>query len=222
MIAHMRQAAPQTLVFVDTSPVDGGLLMTRLQRPSGDGIVFAPHYYPVQGANATVVPDLQKWGAIGASWNVPVFVGEFGQPRDTTGIVAYATSVFGALDTLGMSGTEWEYSQSAEEWDSETYEVVAADGTEYPVAQALIRPFARAVAGSSISQSWDATALAFTLSYAPTAGGTTEVQLPSRAFPQGFKVTVSGGCYDSTTVPGRMLVQAKAGAAMVAVTVTAK
>jgi endoglycosylceramidase len=137
------------------------------------------------------------------------------------GIVDYATAMFGAFDSLGMSGAEWEYSQSGEEWNSETYEVVAADGTEYPVVQALVRPFARAVAGSSISQSWDPTALAFTLSYAPAAGGTTEVQLPPRAFPQGFKVTVSGGCYDSSSVPGRMLVQPKAGAATVKVTITA-
>jgi endoglycosylceramidase len=222
MVAHMRAAAPQTLVFVEGAPLDGATLSTSLMRPTGDGVVYAPHFYYLQATPSTLVTDLQKWTAIGASWNVPVFLGEFGQSHDMTGVVDYATAMFGAFDALGMSGAEWEYSQSAEEWNSESYEVVAADGTEYPVAQALIRPFARAVAGSSISQSWDATALTFTLSYVPTAGGTTEVQLPSRAFPQGFKVTVSDGCYDSSSMAGRLLVHAMAGAAMVTVTVTAK
>ena len=62
-----------------------------------------------------------------------------------------------------MSGTEWEYSVESQEWNDETDSVVAADGTEYPVAQALVRPFARAVAGDGIAQSWDGATFTLTL-----------------------------------------------------------
>jgi endoglycosylceramidase len=220
MLARMRQAAPSTLVFLDASPIDATTLTTSLGRPGGDGIVFAPHFYPFDTTPSNVAMNLQPWAQVGVSWNVPVFLGEFGEPRATMGVVDYDTAVSAALDSLGMSGTQWEYSQSSEEWNSESYEVVAADGTEYPIAQVLVRPFARAVAGSSITQSWDAAKSTFTLSYQPAAGGTTEVQLPSRAYPQGLRVDVTGGCYDSGSMPGRLLVQADANAAKVTLTIT--
>jgi endoglycosylceramidase len=220
MVAHMRQAAPATLVFLDTSPLDASSLTTSIPRPAGDGIVFAPHFYPTDTTPANVAMNLHPWAQVGASWNVPVFIGEFGEPRATMGVVDYDTAVSAALDSLAMSGTQWEYSQSTEEWNSESWEVVAADGTEYPIAQPLVRPFARAVAGSSITQSWVASSSTFTLSYQPAAGGTTEVQLPSRAYPQGFRVEVTGGCYDSGSMPGRLLVQADAGAAKVTLTIS--
>jgi endoglycosylceramidase len=219
MVAHMRAAAPQALVFVDAPPLAGAFLTTSLKRPSGDGLVFAPHFYPPGATTPTVLTDFQKWAGVGAAWNVPVFVGEFGQPQGTQGVLDYDTACFGALDALGMSGTQWEYSVAAEEWNSESYEVTGPDGTEYPVAQALVRPFARAVAGGAIFQSWDASSRTFTLSYTAT-DGITEVQLPSRAYPQGMSVAISGGCYDATSAPGRLLVQPTAAMAEVALTIT--
>jgi endoglycosylceramidase len=119
-------------------------------------------------------------------------------------------------------GTEWEYSVSTEEWNSETDTIVAADGTEYPVAQAIIRPFARAVAGRSITQAWDPVAGTFTLSYVPSTSASTditEIQLPPRAYPQGYDVTLTSGCYDATSVPGRLLVQPAPGATSVSLSV---
>jgi endoglycosylceramidase len=214
MVARMRQAAPQSLVFVDTAYLDGASGTTTLQRPTGDGIVFAPHYYPLGDVPGNVLPGLQKWATVGAAWNVPVLLGEFGEQHGSTGVVDYITACFAALDTLGMSGTQWEYSVASEEWNSESYEVVAADGTEYPVVQALMRPFARAVAGTGIAQSWDPPSRTFTLSYAPT-GGVSEVSLPARVYPQGWTVAVTGGCYDAASSPGRVLVQPDAGATQV-------
>ena len=35
----------------------------------------------------------------------------------------------------------------------------------------------------------------------------TEVQLPARAYPSGFSVSLASGCYDATSLPGRLLVQ---------------
>ena len=110
---------------------------------------------------------------MGTAWNVPVFLGEFGVSHDNDGALDYMTAHFAALDALGMSGTEWEYSVESQEWNSETDSVVAADGTEYPVAAALVRPFARAVAGDSIAQAWDPDTATFTLSYVPSSSAST-------------------------------------------------
>jgi len=223
MVAHMRQMAPGGLVFVDPTGLAGTLLSTSLKRPPGDGVVFAPHFYPVIAPSPDVVlAKMQTWADVGTAWNVPVFVGEFGTSNGFASAPDYMADDFAALDSLGLSGTEWEYSVESEEWNSESDSVVAADGKEYPVAQALVRPFARAVAGDSVTQSWDGSSQSFTLSYAPAAGvasGVTEVQLPARAYPNGYKVTLSGGCYDDQSQPGRMLVQADDGAGQVTLTV---
>ncbi|MGH7295819.1 MAG: hypothetical protein ACRELB_12830, partial [Polyangiaceae bacterium] len=70
---------------------------------------------------------------------------------------------------------------------------------------------------------WDPAAGSFSLSYAPSASSptqVTEIQLPSRAFPAGYAVDVSNGCYDATSAPGRLLVQADPGATSVSVSIT--
>jgi endoglycosylceramidase len=220
---HFRAMAPASLVFCDATGLAGLTVTTTLTDPGVDGTVFAPHYYPPGAASPDqIVADLGKWAAVGAAWNRPVFVGEFGTGHDNPSAADYMTAHFAGLDQLGLGGTEWEYSVESVEWNGETNSVVGADGTEYPVAQALVRPFARAVAGDAIVQSWDPVASTFTLSYAPSAGpgGVTEVSLPARAFPSGYAVELDGACYDTTSMPGRMLVQSDSGATQVKLTVT--
>jgi endoglycosylceramidase len=227
----MRKQAPHSLVFLDATNLDGVTVTTALENPGIAGVVFAPHYYPIApGDTATVAKGLAEWSAIGKSWNVPVFLGEFGASNTLATTPAYMASVWSAVDMVGLSGaTEWEYSASEDLWNSETDSVVAPDGTEYPVAQSLIRPYARAVAGDAITQSWDTTKRAFALSYAPTTSSTdiTEVRLPARTFSANdagaagkLTVTVEGACYDATSVKGELLLRPLAGAKTVRVTVT--
>ena len=221
-VAHARALAPTSLIFVDATGLDAVDLSTALVRPPGDGVVFAPHFYPLTTIPDAVLPDMQKWQAVGAAWNVPVFVGEFGSRNALDSTLPFMQAHFDALDALGMSGTEWEYSQSTELWNAEADSIVDGDGTEFPVAQAVIRPFARAVSGSAIATGFDTTTSTFTLSYAPSAGGVTAVSLPARAYPSGYDVALAGGCYDATSVPGQMLVQADVDATTVSLTITPK
>jgi endoglycosylceramidase len=222
--AHMRAEAPEDLFFVDGTAIDGVDLTTAITNPGVAGVVFAPHYYPILPPTPSELSTgLATWGKVGASWNVPVFLGEFGTGNTNPKGEAYIASVFGEVDALGFSGaTEWEYSVSKELWNSEGNTVVAADGKEYPVVQALIRPYARAVAGDAVKQSWDASKKTFSLSYAPASGTTdvTEVRLPARAYPSGYRVALAGGCYDESSVKGELLVRANAGAKTVTLTVT--
>jgi hypothetical protein len=158
-------------------------------------------------------------------WNAPVFVGEFSASNTNPNGAAYIASVFGAVDSLGLTGAaEWEYSVSRELWNSESNTIVKPDGTEYPVASAIIRPYARAVAGASVAQTWDGSKKEFSLSYAPSSGETdvTEVRLPARAFPAGYAVALQGGCYDAMSVTGELLVKAPAGTKKVTLKVTGK
>jgi len=219
VVPRFRAAAPQSLVFIDPTGFSGVVVKTTLVRPPGDGVVFAPHFYPLGAADPDAVEGkLQPWADIGKTWNVPVFVGEFGARQDGPDSAAYMSAHFAALDHFGMSGTEWEYSVAAEPWNYETFGLVDPLGNEYPAAAGLLRPFARAVAGDSIVAAYDATAHVFTLRYTPSAG-VTEVSLPQRAVPFGYDVTLTGACVDSSQ-PGRLLLQPDTGAATVDLRVT--
>jgi endoglycosylceramidase len=223
MATHMRSAAPDALVFVDGTGQDGVLVTSGLQRPASDGVVFAPHFYPILDPEPdNIVAAMKKWADLGAAWNAPVFVGEFGTGDQSPTAFDFMTNDFAALDALGLGGTEWEYSVASEEWNFESNSVVATDGTEYPVARALVRPYPRAVAGDGVVESWDAGALTFTLSYAPSASNVTEVAFPARAYPSGYRVALTGACYDAGSEPGRMLLQADPGATEVSLTVSSE
>lgn len=225
--ARIRKAAPESLIFVDTTGVDGVIAATRLTRPEGEGFVFAPHYYqPSALSDLTPSPNavqsaLQRWSNVGKKWDVPVLLGEFGATNSTPDAAAYLTAHFDALDELGMSGTEWEYSASAELWNGEDLSLVRADGAENPLAAAILRPFPRAVAGDSVVFTYESTSRKLTLSYAPAASGVTVVEVPDRAYPDGYDVAITGGCFNRST-PTELLVQANADAATVEVTVTAR
>jgi endoglycosylceramidase len=226
MATSLHAAAPDALVFFDGTGIDGVTLMTSLSLPSGSGLVFAPHYY--QDAALTASPpatgrvqsDLRQWMLQGNQWNVPVLVGEFGASNPTPGVEAYLEAHYDALDALSLSGTQWEYSVSTELWNGENLSLVAADGTENPMAQAILRPYPRAVAGDAISFAYDASSGAATLQYTPSSG-VSEVAVPARAYPAGYDVQVTGGCAD-TSQSGVLLVQASPGAVSVQLKITAR
>jgi endoglycosylceramidase len=211
MVGHLRAAAPSSLVFIDLPGLDGATISTKLQRPQGDGIVFTPHYYAPTTNPQQILSGMQTWASVGQSWNVPTYVDEFGTSHDDSTSPATMTATFAALDAYGLSGSEWEYSVSVDSWNEETDSIVAADGGEYPVAQAVIRPYARAVAGSAITQSFDPAARTYTLSFT-AAPGITEVSVPARLYPAGLAVQATGACVDTTSVPGKVLLQSNADA----------
>jgi endoglycosylceramidase len=225
MAPRLRQLAPATLVFFDATGPDAGTLVTSMGLPSGDGLVFAPHYYQLaayagQGNPDKVALDLQRWANQGKQWNVPVLVGEFGTVNKDQDPVTYIAAHFDAFDKLGLNGTQWEYSASKDDWNSEDFSVVRGDGTENPMAAALVRAYPRAVAGDDVTFAFDTATRGFTLSYT-AAAGITEVMVPARLYPKGYDVTASNACADSSTA-GRLLVQATAAGAKVDVKVTAR
>jgi endoglycosylceramidase len=221
MIARLRATAPDTLVFVEPIGFDGGFASTKLERPTGEGFVFAPHYYPLGALEEDVIHNgLEKWAAVATAWNVPVFVGEFGHnDRDNPDVQSDLDWHYDAFDDQLMSGTQWEYSVAVEDWNAEGMSLARPDGTEWKLAGTLVRPYARATAGHDVVTAYDAGARTFSLAYAPDAGGVTEVSLPARAAPKGIDVQLAGGCYDATH-PGVVLIRSDAGSPKVQLSMT--
>jgi endoglycosylceramidase len=231
MAQKLHAVAPDALVFLDTPGPDAGAASTKLGRPPGEGLVFAPHYYQVGalsgagGALAKAHGDLLRWGSGARALGLPLFIGEFGVVNPAPDGAAYMTAHFDALDQLGASGTQWEYSVAAEMWNAEDLSVARAlgdgTGTETELAAALVRPYPRAIAGSAVAFSYDAAARSFSLRYAPRVGASdvSEIVVPARLYPKGYDVRVSGACGDSSR-PGVLFVRPSEGAAEVTVDVS--
>ena len=79
MISTMQAQAPEALVFVDLTGLDGAFVATSLNRPLGS-FVFAPHFYPLTQQPADVLAGLETWANLGQQWNVPVLVGSSVRP----------------------------------------------------------------------------------------------------------------------------------------------
>ena len=215
MAARVHAVAPNGLVFFEGAGADGLLDITYLERPSGTGLVYAPHYYQLAPDAAKVRPDMKYFVDRATGWNVPVVFGEFGVGANQADAGELMTAHWDALEALGVGGTEWEYSTSTELWNSEHNSVAEADGGENLTASALVRIYLRALAGSGLAVTRAAGSVSW--SYIG-ASGVTEIAVPARAVPNGYDVEATGACVDSNH-SGVLLVKAAGAGKPVSVTV---
>jgi endoglycosylceramidase len=198
------QIAP-TPLFVDTPGVEGVLGSTNLPRPDGADIVLAPHEYDPSALfggspSSDVIDRLQPWADLGVAWNVPVFVGEMGIPMSNPDAAVDARRHWAALDTLGISGSWWEYSVSPTLWNSEQFSIVNGDGSDTPVVTELARPYVRALAGHAATITFDRS---LELRYTSDSDAPTEIAAPRAP----VRIGAIGACVDDTHA-GTVLVQA--------------
>jgi len=216
MIGLLQAAAPSRLVLVDATGYDGVLVATTLARPVGDGVVFAPHYYDgvalVSGdvSNAQdPVERLALWDAVGADWDVPVLLGEFGIEAHVTGAEPFLRRHWDAFDALAMHATQWEYSVTGEGWNAEAMSLVNADGSERGLVAELVRVWPEAIAGRLESFVYDAATRKAEL--ALDGDGVSHVVAPARLYPEGLEARVVEGvaCAVWDEAHGRVIVEAR-------------
>ncbi len=181
--ARLQAIDDDAIVFFDVGGLDGISVSTDLELPEGDNLVFAPHYYNPQvylgGSLEIDVPaEIAGWHDQGVDWDVPVLVGEFGVQPSREGAAEYVARHFQAFDELDLHGTVWEYSTAEELWNEEDFSLVEADGTERETVVSVMRPYAKALAGELVEQSWSGGT--FTLRYTAEPGGISEIVVPSR------------------------------------------
>lgn len=207
MVARVNAAAPEALVFLDLPGTDGLSLGAALPFPGGRNVVFAPHYYQAGGLTGAfavddrkVAGDLAKLARVGTTWGVPTFFGEFGVHVRDAGAQRFLDAHWRAFDASDLHGTQWEYSVGAESWNGESLGMVTANGVEVaPLVSALVRVYPRLVAGDAPRFSYEPSTRTFTLDYAATVGGVSEIVVPARIYPSPPSITVDGGCASGTT-----------------------
>lgn len=153
---------------------------------------------------------------------VPVVMGEFGIPFDLNGAVAYETGDFseqacaleyqlGAMDAHLMNYTQWNYSpdnsnEHGDNWNGEDLSIFSLDQQDDPsdidsggrALSAVVRPYARKVAGEPLNMRFDPARGLFTFSFRGDSRPTepTEIYVPNSQYPDGYRVEVSDGEYE--------------------------
>ena len=162
---------------------------------------------------------------------VPIVVGEFGIPFDFSQGRAYRSGDFSrqaqaldahfqALDSHLLSYTQWNYTpdnsnQRGDLWNGEDFSIFSRDQQSDPAdidsggraLAAVVRPYARKVAGEPLNMRFDRARGLFTFSFRHDSrvNAPTELFVPNAQFPQGYRVEVSDGEFEVDRERQRLL-----------------
>jgi hypothetical protein len=181
--------------------------------------VFTP--WLIRRSFARQLRRFREWSAERLG-NPPVLLGEFGIPFDMRDKESYRTGDFRpqiramdrtmrALDDALMSGTIWNYTADntnahGDGWNEEDFSIFSRDRQTDPqdvysggrALDAVVRPYARAVAGELLSMRYDIRSRTFTCAFRhePAVTTPTEIFVPAYPYPKGAGVAVSDGTYE--------------------------
>lgn len=153
---------------------------------------------------------------------VPVLIGEIGIPFDLEHKRAYRTGDYSkqvkamdrsmqALEDTLLSATVWNYTADnsnarGDQWNDEDLSIFSRDQQARPqdihsggrALQAIVRPYARAIAGEALRMSFDIKRAVFEFTFRHDARVTapTELFVPNYQYPHGYAVEVSDGSYE--------------------------
>ena len=193
--ARIRTVDRRTPVFYEST---GGLGLgapTSLPRLRDRHAVFSWHLYDESAAGAAKVFDRIRARAAGRE---PHVLTEFGSTTKTD-VIRRAAAL---ADRHRAGWLEWTYFSNGRTDNPNTPSLVRdptrplrGDNVDAAQRAALVRPYARAVAGIPQRIAFDQATRRFILRYRPSAGSraTTLIDVPALVYPQGHRVTVSGG-----------------------------
>ena len=163
--------------------------------------------------------------------DVPVVMGEFGIPIDLNQASAYDTGDFSqqacaldyqlqALDAHLMNYTQWNYTpdnsnEYGDNWNGEDLSIFSRDQQDDPsdidsggrATSAVVRPYAKKVAGEPLNMRFDPARGLFTFSFRHDSrlAEPTEIYVPNSQYPDGYRVEVSDGEFDMQAEQQRVI-----------------
>ena len=169
--------------------------------------------------------------AEGTMGDVPILIGEFGIPFDMNQASAYRSGDFRrqnqaldynlrALDDNLLSYTLWNYTpdnsnEHGDLWNNEDLSIFSRDQQSDPAdinsggraLSAVVRPYARKIAGEPLSMRFDMVSGAFTFSFRHDSdiSEPTEIYVPNAQYPEGYRVEVSDGEFEALVDEQRLI-----------------
>jgi endoglycosylceramidase len=198
-------------------------------------VVLAFHDYcgPVDGALCTFIAGALADQARDYSLkhDIPAFMNEFGATSDTSQL----TDQMSAADQYFMSWAVWAYTGKGDITGAPEVEALVYDPDSPPVGgnvnsgnlAVLAAPYPQLISGTPLS--WSNTDGVLEFSYSTTkvdgsgtfdAGAPTIISVPAAAFPNGYRVEVTGGHVVSAPNAARLVIESGPGATVIDVAVT--
>lgn len=194
---------PAHWVFYEAPNLASLGITTSLGRVNGPKVAFYPHMYDMSIEQATYTPGgtikydpgfFSKWANALKPYiqanPVPMLVGEWGIAHpEADGMDAF---VHDSLITLDQVTSGWSQFNLCK---GDGYCPIDSSGNDRPAIGRIFEPYARAIAGSPTSSSWDRDAGVLQVVYRDNAAkGATEIFIPgSRSYPGGWTVLTSDG-----------------------------
>lgn len=170
---------------------------------------------------------------------IPTLIGEFGLPFDLDDKSAYRSGDFSthvraldlyydAMDANLLSCTIWNYTPDntnarGDLWNDEDLSIFSRDQQDHHWREdihsggrglaAVVRPYARKIAGEPLRMCFDLDSRVFELDFRPdpAVSAPTEIFVPDYQYPGGFTVEVGGGSYRLDAGSSTLLVEAAGG-----------
>ncbi|WP_037604581.1 cellulase family glycosylhydrolase [Streptacidiphilus rugosus] len=203
LIAAVRAVDSTSWLFVEPTVLVGEGVPTRLPgfvdpRRGGARIGYAPHFYD------TAVENGQDWDpadgfvqnyvaaitAYPAAHRMPVLVGEWGPPNaDRPGNTELIARQVAAMQGFAAGWTMWYWGKGVG-----GYTPVGPDGAPHPGDAPVFAPYAQALAGSPVSESYDPATRRYVLRFRLSrADAPTRIVLPPSVYGDGgASVAVTG------------------------------
>jgi endoglycosylceramidase len=183
----IRDRHPSSILFVPPHALlSSGMGGNNITKPDFSNFVYSPHFYdPVVimyknwlGNDPSMALDSMSAHAEG--WNVPLLLGEYGAPAETSNVEGYMDALNNWLNAGMHSGTQWNYTptwraDTKDGWNAEDLSIINDSGGLRSNFRPRIYPIA--IAGTNISFSESENA--FSLSWEHDKSlGSTEIFIP--------------------------------------------
>lgn len=155
---RIRKQDPGAILFVPAHAlVSGGTRRDTVDMPDFANMAYSPHYYNgsvlllKSWGGATPATQLDKLRSKAATWNVPMFLSEFGAPAGTRNGLGYIDAQLDWLDTYWVSSAQWNYTPGWREdvkdgWNMEDLSIVDDQGALRD--NFIVRPCPQRIAGA--------------------------------------------------------------------------
>jgi hypothetical protein len=168
-------------------------------------LVFGAHWYDALYTMFGVGPDKDERRArlkeivdLGRGWDVPVWIGEYGGVQTASAeTVPHLKEDMDSVEELCVGAALWTYNPTDVDWNLEGTSLVSPGGGERPHVSAVVRPYPDRIAGTPAALSFDAAQGLFSFSFQaePGVSGPTEIVVPERNYPAGFRVEADDGSW---------------------------
>jgi endoglycosylceramidase len=183
----IRERHPSAILFVPPHALlSSGMGSNSIAKPEFSNFVYSPHFYdPFVIMYKTwfgndPATSLDNMSAHAAEWDVPLLLGEYGAPAETSDVEGYMDALNAWLNTGMHSGTQWNYTptwraDTKDGWNHEDLSIVDDSGELRANFRPRVYPSNIAGTDASFSESESS----FTLSWThDNSLGSTEIFIP--------------------------------------------